>query len=283
MRIPDSRTYVLEGRQVLPTQDWAPDAATVAELSPLVAETLRRSAAPRTPGSSWTPSARAPGRGTRSSRGHARPLTPSSRTCCACGRSSRLLAWTTSRLAKRSCSRRSGSRTGSRRATASPSAWGAAGSETSCRCSPRLPARSGAAGGEPYLVPCMGSHGGATADGQAAVLAELGVTEASVGAPVVSTMDAVEVGAQPLRRAGLGVTRPPRRRRRHPRQPHQAAHGLQRTDRERHRQDAGDRRRQAPRRRRGAPPVRAPRVLRGDRGVRDRCSSTACRCSSASR
>jgi hypothetical protein len=49
------------------------------------------------------------------------------------------------------------------------------------------------AGGEPYLVPCMGSHGGATADGQVAVLAELGVTEASIGAPVVSTMDAAEV------------------------------------------------------------------------------------------
>jgi hypothetical protein len=49
------------------------------------------------------------------------------------------------------------------------------------------------AGGEPYLVPCMGSHGGATADGQAAVLAELGVTEGSIGAPVVSTMDAIEV------------------------------------------------------------------------------------------
>jgi hypothetical protein len=49
------------------------------------------------------------------------------------------------------------------------------------------------AGGEPYLVPCMGSHGGATADGQAAVLAELGVTEASIGAPVISGMDAVEV------------------------------------------------------------------------------------------
>jgi hypothetical protein len=49
------------------------------------------------------------------------------------------------------------------------------------------------AGGEPYLVPCMGSHGGATADGQVAVLAELGVTEGSVGAPVVSTMDAAEV------------------------------------------------------------------------------------------
>jgi hypothetical protein len=49
-------------------------------------------------------------------------------------------------------------------------------------------------GAEPYLVPCMGSHGGATAAGQAAVLAELGVTESSVGAPVVSTMDALEVG-----------------------------------------------------------------------------------------
>jgi thioredoxin reductase len=39
VRIADSRTYVLEGRQVLPTQDWAPDSATVAELSPLAAET----------------------------------------------------------------------------------------------------------------------------------------------------------------------------------------------------------------------------------------------------
>ena len=49
------------------------------------------------------------------------------------------------------------------------------------------------AGGEPYLVPCMGSHGGATADGQAAALAGLGVTEVSIGAPVISGMDAVEV------------------------------------------------------------------------------------------
>jgi thioredoxin reductase len=39
VRIRDSRTYVLEGRQVLPTQDWAPDVAAVAELSPLVPET----------------------------------------------------------------------------------------------------------------------------------------------------------------------------------------------------------------------------------------------------
>jgi hypothetical protein len=50
------------------------------------------------------------------------------------------------------------------------------------------------AGGSPFIVPCMGSHGGATAEGQAAVLAEYGVTEETCGAPVVSTMDAVEVG-----------------------------------------------------------------------------------------
>ena len=38
------------------------------------------------------------------------------------------------------------------------------------------------AGGEPFIVPCMGSHGGATAEGQRAVLEGLGVTEESVGA-----------------------------------------------------------------------------------------------------
>ena len=51
-----------------------------------------------------------------------------------------------------------------------------------------------AAGGDPFIAPCMGSHGGATAAGQRAVLEELGVTEATVGAPVVSSMDVVPVG-----------------------------------------------------------------------------------------
>jgi len=50
------------------------------------------------------------------------------------------------------------------------------------------------AGGAPFLVPCMGSHGGATAAGQAEVLASLGVTEETVGAPVVSSMDVVPAG-----------------------------------------------------------------------------------------
>ena len=38
-------------------------------------------------------------------------------------------------------------------------------------------------GHNPFIVPAMGSHGGATAEGQAAVLERLGVSEATVGAP----------------------------------------------------------------------------------------------------
>ena len=50
-------------------------------------------------------------------------------------------------------------------------------------------------GFEPFIVPAMGSHGGATAEGQAGVLAHLGVTEASVGAPIRATMETAEYGA----------------------------------------------------------------------------------------
>ena len=50
-------------------------------------------------------------------------------------------------------------------------------------------------GFSPFIVPAMGSHGGATAEGQAAVLAHLGMTEASVGAPVRATMETVAYGA----------------------------------------------------------------------------------------
>ncbi|MCC7493706.1 MAG: DUF2088 domain-containing protein [Fimbriimonadaceae bacterium] len=49
-------------------------------------------------------------------------------------------------------------------------------------------------GGEPWIVPAMGSHGAATAEGQAAVLARLGVTEQTVGAPVRATMETVQLG-----------------------------------------------------------------------------------------
>jgi len=47
---------------------------------------------------------------------------------------------------------------------------------------------------DPFLFPAMGSHGGATAAGQVAVLEQLGVTEASVKAPIVSSMETVEIG-----------------------------------------------------------------------------------------
>jgi len=46
----------------------------------------------------------------------------------------------------------------------------------------------------PFIVPAMGSHGGGTAEGQAAMLKKLGVDQESVGAPVLSSMDTVELG-----------------------------------------------------------------------------------------
>src|SRR5437899_958516 len=50
-------------------------------------------------------------------------------------------------------------------------------------------------GGEPFLVPAMGSHGGATDEGQATLLAEtFGVREETMGAPVLSSMEVVELG-----------------------------------------------------------------------------------------
>jgi lactate racemase-like protein len=53
------------------------------------------------------------------------------------------------------------------------------------------------AGAEPFVVPAMGSHGASTAEGQADVLAHLGVSEESVGCPVRATMEAVEIGETP--------------------------------------------------------------------------------------
>jgi hypothetical protein len=49
-------------------------------------------------------------------------------------------------------------------------------------------------GTSPFVVPCMGSHGGATAQGQIEVLESLGITEKSVGAPIISSMDVDEIG-----------------------------------------------------------------------------------------
>jgi len=49
-------------------------------------------------------------------------------------------------------------------------------------------------GAKPFVIPAMGSHGGASAEGQEDVLANLGVTPESVGCPIVSSMEVVEIG-----------------------------------------------------------------------------------------
>ena len=49
-------------------------------------------------------------------------------------------------------------------------------------------------GAEPFIVPAMGSHGGATAEGQLGVLETLGVTEAAMGCPIRSSMEVIQVG-----------------------------------------------------------------------------------------
>src|SRR5215213_2914646 len=53
------------------------------------------------------------------------------------------------------------------------------------------------AGAEPFVVPAMGSHGASTAEGQADVLAHLGVSQERVGCPVRATMEAVKIGETP--------------------------------------------------------------------------------------
>jgi hypothetical protein len=49
-------------------------------------------------------------------------------------------------------------------------------------------------GASVFIVPAMGSHGGATAEGQREVLAHYGITEAAMGVPVRCSMDVVELG-----------------------------------------------------------------------------------------
>lgn len=56
------------------------------------------------------------------------------------------------------------------------------------------------AGGKPFILPAMGSHGGGTPEGQTAVLASLGVTSRSVGAPLRASMRTRQIG-----RTGNGV------------------------------------------------------------------------------
>ena len=49
-------------------------------------------------------------------------------------------------------------------------------------------------GARPFIIPAMGSHGGATAEGQRELLAGYGITPEKMGVPVESTMEVVEYG-----------------------------------------------------------------------------------------
>lgn len=52
-------------------------------------------------------------------------------------------------------------------------------------------------GAEPFIVPAMGSHGGAIAEGQVELLADLGITETSMGMPIRATMETVVLAQLP--------------------------------------------------------------------------------------
>ncbi len=55
-----------------------------------------------------------------------------------------------------------------------------------------------ACGGAPFIIPAMGSHGGATAEGQREILASYGVTEEAMGCPIRATMEVVEIDSSGL-------------------------------------------------------------------------------------
>lgn len=52
-------------------------------------------------------------------------------------------------------------------------------------------------GAEPFIVPAMGSHNGATAEGQRAMIESLGITEQAMGMPIRATMETVTIGELP--------------------------------------------------------------------------------------
>ena len=49
-------------------------------------------------------------------------------------------------------------------------------------------------GATPFLAPCMGSHNGATAEGQRAMIEALGLTEEATGMPIRASMEVVKIG-----------------------------------------------------------------------------------------
>lgn len=60
-------------------------------------------------------------------------------------------------------------------------------------------------GAEPYIVAAMGSHGGATAQGQTQILKDYGITEEAMGCPVKSSMETVQIGLSGVRKQPVFV------------------------------------------------------------------------------
>ena len=54
-------------------------------------------------------------------------------------------------------------------------------------------------GAKPFIVPAMGSHGGASAEGQRKILADFGITEQAMDVPIYSSMETVQLGTTPER------------------------------------------------------------------------------------
>ena len=68
-------------------------------------------------------------------------------------------------------------------------------------------------GAEPYIVAAMGSHGGATAEGQTQILQDYGITEEDMGCSVKSSMETVQIGISEVRGSSpCSWTRTPLRR-----------------------------------------------------------------------
>ncbi len=60
-------------------------------------------------------------------------------------------------------------------------------------------------GAHPFIVPAMGSHGGATAEGQSQVLADYGITAETMGCPLKSSMETVVVGISANRKQPVSM------------------------------------------------------------------------------
>src|SRR5215208_6803319 len=72
---------------------------------------------------------------------------------------------------------------------------GSRGVANIAECAKQVITELKALGAKPFIFPAMGSHGGATAEGQREVLAEWGITRERMGCEVRSSMEVVPIGA----------------------------------------------------------------------------------------